>query len=122
MYPSHIGLAVAVTLIFVPAANAAETVMDRISLPGASLEQEVTYHPSKREYVSTRNALLERMKRGDQSAFVNSRTGPWMVVSTTAMIGIEFRGVGASSGRKHLRQISAAEEALYIYDKWKAEN
>ena len=84
------------------------------------MDQEVTYSTSQSDYESNRDALLKRMKSGDQTAFVNPSGGPWMRVETTAKIGIEVKGVGASQGRKHLRQITAAEEALYLYNRWKA--
>lgn len=85
------------------------------------MEQEITYHPSRNAYRSTRDSLLSRMRRGDTSAFVNLRAGPWMIVSTTAAIGFEVKGIGASTGRRYLRQISAAEEALYIFEREQAE-
>lgn len=98
-------------------AHGEETVVESIDLPGASMEQEVTYSTSKADYQSTRDAILERLKDGDPSAMVNPSDGPWMRVETTAKIGFEYHGVGLASGRKLLRQISAAEEALYLYER-----
>jgi hypothetical protein len=84
------------------------------------MDQEVTYSTSQADYESTRDAILKRMKNGDQTAFVNPSNGPWMRVETTAKIGIELKGIGVSQGRKNLRQITAAEEALFLYNEWKA--
>jgi hypothetical protein len=98
-------------------ALADETLKSAIHLPGASVDQEVTYHPSKSEYESVRTRTLDRLKAKDPSARVNPSNGPWMLVETTAMIGIEYHGVGVSNGRKHVRKVSAAEEALYMHDK-----
>ncbi|MBY5453932.1 hypothetical protein HFO91_30605 [Rhizobium leguminosarum] len=97
-------------------ARADEKVVTAVNLPGASLDQEVTYHPSKAEYEAARDEVLKRLKAGDNTAFVNPADGPWMIVETTATIGLEYKGVGASQGRKHLRQVSAAEDALYLFN------
>lgn len=80
------------------------------------MEQEITYHPTQSEYEASRDDVLKRLKEGDQSARVNPADGPWMIVGTTAKIGLELQGIGADKGRKHLRQISAAEEALYMFE------
>lgn len=96
--------------------SAEETVKESVSLPGASLEQEVTYSTSKADYDSTRDGILKRLQDGDQSAMVNPTEGPWKQVETTAMIGFEVKGVGASQGTVHKRQISAAEEALFLFE------
>lgn len=95
---------------------AEETVTKRINLPGASLEQEITYSTSEADYNATRDTILAKLKAGDASAAVNPRWGPWMRVKTTATIGFEVKGVGASDGHAKLRQISAAEEALYTFE------
>jgi hypothetical protein len=83
------------------------------------MEQEVTYSPSKAEYENTRDQTLIRLRAGDNSAMVNPRNGPWMRVETTAKIGFELKGVGLAEGRKNLRQISAAEEALFRFQESK---
>lgn len=100
-------------------ALAEETIVSTVDLPGASLEQEITYSTSRADYESARDKTLERMKNADNTAFVNPKDGPWMRVETTAEIGLSIKGVGTSEGRKYLRQISAAEEALFLYEKWK---
>ena len=94
---------------------AAETVVRSVNLPGASMDQEVTYHPTMSEYVRARDDILERLKNGDASAMRNPTDGPWMRVETTAKIGFAYKGVGTSSGRKNYRQITAAEDALYRF-------
>jgi hypothetical protein len=94
---------------------AEETIRTTISLPGASLEQEVTYSTTKSDYESVRDGILKRLKEGDPTAMVNPTDGPWMKAETTAMIGLEVKGVGVSQGKVHKRQISAAEEAFYIF-------
>lgn len=96
-------------------ARSEETIVESINLPGASMEQEVTYSTTKLEYEAARDDRLKRLREGDETAFVNPREGPWMRVETTAKIGFEYQGVGAASGRKNVRQISAAEEALYRF-------
>jgi hypothetical protein len=98
---------------------AEEIVVTSVDLPGASLSQEVTYSPSKAAYEEARDSVLKRLKEGDKTAFVNPQTGPWMRVETTATIGFEYKGFGSGEGRKHLRQISAAEEALYKFERSK---
>jgi hypothetical protein len=96
-----------------------ETLVRSLDLPGASMEQEVTYAPSKAEYERVRDDTLARLQAGDKTAMVNPSNGPWMRVETTAKIGFEIKGVGMAEGRKHLRQISAAEEALFRYQEQK---
>jgi hypothetical protein len=97
--------------------SAQQTFVESVHLPGASLDQEVTYYPTKDEYLKTRDAILTRLKSGDKTAFVNDKNGPWKRVETTAKIGVEVKGVGVSQGRKNLRQISAAEDALYEFER-----
>jgi hypothetical protein len=97
-------------------ASADETIVRAATLPFASAEQEVTYHPSLREYERARDETLAKLRRGDASSYVNPKDGPWMLVQTTVEIGIEIKGIGSSEGRKNVRQISAAEEALYVFE------
>lgn len=112
--PLNFVVAVGITILAV-SARADETVVSSVFLPGASISQEVTYSPSKAEYEQFRDQVLARLRKGDPKAFSNPAAGPWMRAETTAMIGLEFKGAGAASGRKHLRQISAAEEALFRF-------
>lgn len=93
-----------------------EVIVRSLNLPGTSLEQEVTYHPTRADYERVRDATLQRLRAGDPTASVNPVDGPWLRAETTARIGIEIRGVGVSEGRINYRQISAAEEALYILE------
>ncbi len=93
-----------------------EIVVRSVNLPGASMQQEVTYSTNMSDYESTRDNILSRLKKGDPSARVNPSDGPWMRVETTAVIGFEYKGIGSSSGRKRMRQVSAAEEALYLFE------
>lgn len=110
---------IAVFLLFsIVHARAEEIVVENIDLPGASLNQEVTYSTTRNDYNIKRDAILTRLKAGDASAFVNE-PNPWKRVETTATIGVALKGVGTSSGRKNTRQISASEEALYLFDKQK---
>ena len=106
------------TLAILPttASFADEIIVQSVNLPGASLDQEVTYHPNKADYIKARNARLKKLKEGDASAMANPANGPWMIVQTTAKIGIAYKGIGVSKGRKHLRRITAAEDALYEYE------
>lgn len=109
-------LSLLVASLFNCRALADETFVGSVNLPGASLDQEITYHPSKAEYERVRDEVLARLKNKDPSARVNPADGPWMRVETTAKIGLEYKGVGSSTGRKNLRQISAAEEALFKFE------
>lgn len=122
-----LGLAVLAATIIALAhpAQAEEVVNKRIGLPGASLEQKVIYHPSEAEYLRARDAHLEQLRQGNPEAMANPIEGPWMVAETTAMIGIEIDlgllglsvgTISAMEGRTNLRQISAAEDALYRYE------
>ena len=97
---------------------AEEIVVESIDLPGASMNQEVTYSSSRADYNANRDSILERMKAGDPGAFVNN-PDPWKRDDTTATIGFAYKGIGSSSGRKNIRQISASEEALYLFEKKK---
>ncbi|MGM4960898.1 hypothetical protein ACT4MK_36905 [Bradyrhizobium barranii] len=103
-------------LLGISSAMADEVIMRSLDLPGASMEQEITYSPTRIEYERVRDDTLTRLKQGDKTAMVNPGNGPWMRVETTAKIGFAYKGIGVSEGRKHLRQISAAEEALYRYE------
>jgi hypothetical protein len=103
-------------VMYFSAVNADETIVRSITLPGAGLEQSITYHPSIAEYDRVRDETLSRLKKGDSSARINAIDGPWMQAETTAKIGLELKGVGATTGRKYLRQITAAEEALYLFE------
>lgn len=103
-----------------------EIVVESISLPGASLEQEIIYHPSKKTYIAACEARIAALQKKDPEAYVNPIDGPWMIAETTAMvgfeIGVDFKGlsvgsVKSMSGRKHLRRVTAAEDALYRFEK-----
>ncbi|TPI59860.1 hypothetical protein FJ420_21315 [Mesorhizobium sp. B3-1-3] len=110
------------TALAVVAAAAEERVVKSVNLLGiASMEQEVVYNTSEADYLKTRDDILERLKKGDPTAAMNPADGPWMQVETTAKIGFEIKDVGLAQGKKNLRQVSAAEEALSLYDKWKAD-
>lgn len=115
------------TLLFAAghAAIGEEIVNRSVSLPGATMEQKVIYHPTEAEYLEARATRLQALKDGDPSAMVNPTDGPWMIVETTAMVGIEigvdFPGlsvgsIGAMEGRTHLRRITAAEDALFRFE------
>lgn len=112
----------ALLTLFASPSVAEETVIASLSLPFASMEQEVTYSTSKADYDKVRDDTLARMKEGDASAFVNPSDGPWLRAETVAKIGIEVSGMGGAVGKKNVRQVTAAEAALYLYEKWKAEN
>lgn len=109
------GIAFAIINVASITAWAEEIVVENVNLPGASLSQEVTYSTTRADYNEEMYNILTRMKQGDNSAFVNS-PNPWKRVETTATIGVEFKGVGVSSGKKNIRQISASEEALYRFE------
>ena len=94
-----------------------ETVVKRVWLPFASLETEVTYHPSKKAYEKLRDDTLAGLRACDPAAFFNPAEGPWKHAETTAEVGIDVRGVGASTGRKLVREIPAAEDALEMFEK-----
>ena len=96
---------------------AEETVIRSIDLPGASLSQEVIYSSTMKDYEYERDKILEQLKSGKLNSMVNPRDGAWMRVETTATIGFSYQGAGSSKGRKNFRQISAAEEALYRFNK-----
>lgn len=118
MFRSYIRTLGVLSITLVSAdAYSQETIVTRIDLPGASAEQEVTYYPSKSKYISTRDDIFQRLKAKDASAMVNPADGPWMRAETTATIGFSYRGVGVAQGRTNVRQITAAEEALYKFEK-----
>ena len=94
-----------------------ETVVKRVWLPFASLETEVTYHPSKKVYEKLRDDTLAGLRACDPAAFFNPAEGPWKHAETTAEVGIDVRGVGASTSRKLVREIPAAEDALEMFEK-----
>ena len=89
-------------IILAPCPKAEEVVVSSVDLPGASMEQEITYSTTKADYTAARDDRFERLKNGDPSAFVNSSEGPWMRVETTAKIGFAYKGIGTSEGRKNL--------------------
>ena len=39
-----------------------------------------------------------------------------IVLAIMAKIGLEYKGIGADSGRKLLRKVSAAEDALFSFE------
>lgn len=104
-------------IVLVEAVHSREVVVRRVDLPGVAMEQEVTYSTSRADYERQRDERLARLRKGDSSASVNPASGPWMLVETTATIGLAYQGIGSSSGRKQLRRITAAEEALYLYER-----
>ncbi|MBB3399715.1 hypothetical protein FHT71_006438 [Rhizobium sp. BK060] len=60
------------TFLLLPlVASGEETVVESVNLPGASLSQEVTYSTTRGDYNDVRDSVLDRMKKGDKSAFVS---------------------------------------------------
>ncbi len=119
-------LTFALTLISATATYSEEILNRSVSLPGASMDQKVIYNPSEAAYLEAREKRLEALRDGDPSAMVNPSAGPWMIVETTAMVGMEigldfpglsFGSIGAMEGRTHLRRITAAEDALFTFEK-----
>jgi hypothetical protein len=104
-------------IFFCSSVMADETVNRTITLPGAEADQAVIFHPSEKEYNSAREQRLRLLEAKDPSGCVNSQDGPWMQVQTTAKIGFSIKGVGVLEGKTHVRQVSAAEEALFLYEK-----
>lgn len=103
-------------ILCLQSALSSEILIEKVELPGATIEQEVTYSTSKNDYEAARDLRLSRMRRGDVGAFVNDPE-PWRRVETTATIGFEYKGFGSASGRMNIRQISAAEEALFLFER-----
>lgn len=97
--------------------RAQETVVKRVWLPFASLETEVTYHPSEKAYEKLRDDTLARLRACDPAAFFNPADGPWKQAETTAELEIDLRVAGVSKGRTLVREISAAEDALELFEK-----
>ena len=98
--------------------SAEEIVIGYGGLPGASIENEIYYSTSEDDYNDTLEEILDGLKDGDEDYLVNPADGPYRIVQTTAKVGISYRGVGFGKGRKHLRQVSAADEAFFKFEKW----
>ena len=94
-----------------------ETVVKRVWLPFASLETEVTYHPSEKTYEKLRDDTLARLRACDPAAFFNPADGPRKRAETTAELDLDLRIAGVSTGRTLVREISAAEDALELFEK-----
>ena len=94
-----------------------DTVVKRVWLPFASLETEVTYHPSEKAYEKARDDTLAGLRACDPAAFFNPVEGPWKQAETTGELGIDLGIVGASKARTLVREISAAEDALELFEK-----
>jgi hypothetical protein len=97
-------------------ADAEEIVVRKGWLPFgiAGIEQELTFHPSEREYNLVRDQTIAKLKNGE--AVVNFADGPWVRIETTATVGFEIEGLGSSSGATSIRQITAVEDALYRFE------
>lgn len=106
---------VALLLLTASAINsteAAEVITRHVSLLGmATADQTIVFDPSESAYKAAYRKQFDLLKAGDASACANR--GPWMQVVTDAQVGIEVKGIAALSGRQHVRQVSAAEEALF---------
>ena len=94
-----------------------ETVVKRVWLLFASLEEEVTYYPSEKAYEKLRDDTLARLRACDPAAFFNPADGPRKRAETTAELGIDLPIAGASTGRTLVREMVAAEEALELFEK-----
>jgi hypothetical protein len=93
-----------------------ETIVQTISLPGASLNQKLTYSPSKAQFIKARDERLERMKKNDFSAFQSPMGDPTVTIETTATKGVAWRGVGLESGRTYSCTYTASDDALWMYE------
>ena len=111
------GLVTVIVLVTTLNWSFAEEVVTRShSLPGASLEQELTYSTSKADFEKTRDAFLKRMRAGDPSAMQNPEGVPQVTIKTTADVGVTYRGVGLSKGKMYTCTYTASEDALWIFE------
>ena len=79
------------------AGYAQETVVRQVELPGVTTTQEVWYSTSEADFEGVREEILDRLRMGDDTAFVNPADGPWMRTATTVMFGefwTEFFSLG----------------------------
>jgi hypothetical protein len=106
----------ALSHLFFLSVNAEEIIIRETELPFASMTQEIIYSTSQKQYDLERDFILKKLRERDFSVMQNPSGGSTKIVQTTAMIGISWKGVGTSEGRKHLRKITAAEEALFLFE------
>lgn len=95
-------------------ATAGELVTISVAIPFiATADQEILYEPSEKAYKKAYTAKVADLRAGKASACVNDADGPWMHVETDAKVGLDVEGIGAMKGRKHVRQVSAADQAIF---------
>lgn len=98
------------------AVSAEEVVVRKAWLPFglADLEQTLIFNPDEETYNSERDEALGKLRAGQ--SLNNPIEGAWVRIETTATVGIEIEGIGASSGHTTYRQITAAEDALFRFE------
>lgn len=99
--------------------QAEETTVDEFNLPGASMRQEKTYEPSKEAFESAVKERMEKLDSGDPGAMVNRGDSPKVEIKTEFKTGLEFKGIGSSSGKIETRTLSADEMALEKHEQTK---
>ena len=99
--------------------QAGETTVDEVNLPGASVRQEKTYEPSKEAFDSAVKDKMEQLNSGDPGAMVNRADSPTVEIKTEFKTGLEFKGIGSSSGKIKTRTLSADEMALEKHEQTK---
>mgnify|MGYP003113814870 CR=1 FL=1 len=103
-------------------ASPQETHTKRLDIPGASLNQKITYYPNKEAYDSHVDEVLKLLR--SNAGVSNEFEAPYKVVETLAETGVSIgipgvdgASVGEMSGRESTRTITAAEEALELFNK-----
>lgn len=98
-----------------------ETVIKRVWVGvegfGVSREEEVTYYPSEEAYEKLRDDTLDRLRACDPAAFFNPGDGPRKQAETTTEWNFDLKVGGISNGRRLVREVVAAEEALEMFEK-----
>lgn len=82
-----------------------------------SREEEVTYYPSEEAYEKLRDDTLDRLRACDPAALFNPADSPRKQAETTTEWNFDLKVGGISNGRRLVREIAAAEEALEMFEK-----
>lgn len=98
-----------------------ETVVKRVWVGvegfGAAHEEDVTYYPNEDVYEKLRDDTLDRLRECESAAFFNPADGPWKHAKTTTEWDFDLKVGGIFKGRRLVREVSAAEEALEMFEK-----
>ena len=94
------------------AASGDEVIVQEGTLPGAKMEQTLTYSPNRQVFDQTVNKTVEQLKTGNYEYFQSPGNEPTVTVETKVTVGFGVKSFGVGKGRVLRETRGASHEAF----------